>query len=467
MMPPATKRRSRRTGVLATLLGCLCALGVSGAGAAPNPSTQTYPLGDSARASGLAIGPDGNLWFAGNKAGGLPGDLVGRITPAGAVTRLPLAPGPAARGGKIALGPDGRLWFTDPDTNQVGRVDTAGQYVLFAIPTAGAEAGEIVAGPGEAMWFVEQAADKVARVDMNGVVTEFPLPAGARPSGIAKGSDGALWITEKVPGRIARMAANGVVTDQYSLLNPAARPHSIVAGPDGNLWFTEEGAPRIGRISVGGTIDEFRIPGANGTRELALGADGNLWFTAGSAIGSISATGQTGEPECIDAACSWPINALAKGPDGELWFATDSAIVPGGGGTQLQSLMAGGLVGKFHAPRLQTRLGKRITAVNDGLTTVAVSCHGGSAGQSCRGWLRMRATQPSREGRRGRATVLLDQRRYRLEPASARRLPLFLGARGRRALARAGGRLAVEVSVTRVDSGATSKRFVLKARRQR
>ncbi len=455
-----SKRRWRRAGWLAALLGCLCALGAGAAAAAPNPDTQAFSLGAGARATGLAVGPDGNLWFAGTTAAPPSGDLIGRFTTTGATTLFRLPDRSISRGGKIAAGPGGHLWFTDPDTNQVGRVDAAGHYELFPIPTAGAEAGEIVAGPGDSMWFVETAVDKVARVDASGAVTEFPLPPGARPAGIAKGPDGALWITEKGLGKIARMTPKGELAHEYPLSNPASRPHAIVVGPGGDLWFSEEAVPRIGRITTAGAMDEFRIPGTNGTRELALGADGYLWFTTGSAIGSIAADGRSGEPECIEASCRYPINALAKGPDGELWFASDAAVSVGGGGTAIQVLQAGGLVGKFRAPLLQVRLGKRATRVNDGLTTVAVSCHGGSAGEACRGWLRMTTRQGGRN-------VLLDQRRYRLDPATGRRLPLFLGARGRRALARAHGRLAVEVSVTRIDANGASKRFVLQARGRR
>ena len=51
----------------------------------------------------ITLGPDGNLWFA--------GDLdhqVGRITPHGAITYFPDADLPAEA---IITGPDGNLWL--------------------------------------------------------------------------------------------------------------------------------------------------------------------------------------------------------------------------------------------------------------------------------------------------------------------------------------------------------------------
>lgn len=443
---------------LALIAAALAVLALAAAGrAATEGESRLTALREGTHASGLVAGAGGSIWFVGFRASGE--GVVGRVDSGGAVSEYPLGPS-GGSGGAIAAASDGSFWFTRTGVGEVGRVTPGGAITSYPLPSAGAEPGAIVAGPGNAMWFVEEAADKVGRVDSSGKVTEFQLAPGARPTGIATGPDGALWIAEKGQGRIARMGSNGSVTNTYALPDRESRPHAIVLGPDGALWFSDESRPAIGRITTAGAIEELPVPSDDGTRELVLGADGNLWFTSGYAIGSIGPGGETGEPACVGSACDLPVTGLAKGSDGELWFGTGyRALRAGQGGTQIPALSESGFVGRFAPPPVRVRLGRRPTPVSDGLTTVALSCHGGSAEEACRGWLKLTAKLGGRR-------MMLDRHRYRLDPASGRRLPLLLGARGRRALAQ-GGRLRVQVGASLFDGSGARRNFVLQARGRR
>ncbi len=451
--PSIRSARGRLAPIAAALI--TLAFAASGQAATEGESSLTALRGGT-HATGLVAGAGGSIWFVGFRASGE--NVVGRIDSEGAVSEFPLD-SPGGAGGAIAAAPDGSFWFTETGAGEVGRVTPGGAIDEFALSLSEAEPGAIVAGPGNAMWFVEEGADKVARVDGGGKVTEFPLAAGARPTGIANGPDGALWIAEKGLGRIARMTASGTVTNTYALPE-GSQPHAIVLGPDQALWFSDESGPQIGRITAAGALEQFPIPGENGTRELTVGADGNLWFTTGYAIGSVAPSGETGEPVCVGSACDLPVTALAKGSDGEIWFGTGyRALRAGRGGTQVPALSESGFVGRFFAPPVRVRLGKKATRVKDGLTTVALSCHGGSASEACRGWLRLSA-------KLGGRNVLLDQHRYRLDPASGRRLPLLLGARGRQGLAGA-RRLRVQISASLFDGSGARRNFVLQGRGRR
>ena len=66
--------------------------------------------------SGIAVGPDGNLWFLENN-----GNRVDRITPAGVITPYPV-PTINAFLEHIVAGPDGNLWFTEGGGNKIGRI---------------------------------------------------------------------------------------------------------------------------------------------------------------------------------------------------------------------------------------------------------------------------------------------------------------------------------------------------------
>ncbi len=93
----------RHTALVALLI--FSALGCYGS---PNQGSGTEFTADGAGRQGdIALGPDGNVWFAtGN--GNDPG--LGRASPSGAVTVFPLTTVAVA----VASGPDGNIWFTEP-----------------------------------------------------------------------------------------------------------------------------------------------------------------------------------------------------------------------------------------------------------------------------------------------------------------------------------------------------------------
>ena len=79
----------------------------------------------------IVNGPDGNLWF------GEAFGKIGRITPQGQVTELPLptpAGGAAPSLSAMTAGPDGNLWAIDNANNTVDRISEQGQVTAFPIP---------------------------------------------------------------------------------------------------------------------------------------------------------------------------------------------------------------------------------------------------------------------------------------------------------------------------------------------
>lgn len=239
--------------------------------------------------SGIVAGPDGNLWFTqADFEFGFEG-YISRITPAGDITQFRTGSFPH----DIALGSDGAFWFTESNiqANSIGRITTAGAYTSHRIPTSGYPWG-IAAGPDGSLWFTEHA-NKIGRITTSGAITEFPIPTAASgPLGITAGPDGNLWFTESGANKIGRITTTGVITE-FPIPTAASGPRSITAGPDGNLWFTESGSNRIGRITITGVITEFEIPTSTARPiGIAAGPDGNIWFTEFNAnkIGRLTLT---------------------------------------------------------------------------------------------------------------------------------------------------------------------------------
>ena len=107
----------------------------SGIGHLNDPPTalDEFPLASSSQPVGIAAGPDGNLWIAENVS-----DKIARMTTAGALTGDFLAPGPSSSAsgsapGFITAGADGNMWFGDL-FGAVGRITTGLDPPAFRDP---------------------------------------------------------------------------------------------------------------------------------------------------------------------------------------------------------------------------------------------------------------------------------------------------------------------------------------------
>jgi hypothetical protein len=103
------------------------------------------------------VGPDGNLWFTEAQA-----TRIGRMSPAGALTEVPLPAGNGTYG--IAAGVDGNVWFTESTANRIGKITPSGAVTELDVPTPSAGPTEIVSGPDGNLWFTEFNGDRIGRI---------------------------------------------------------------------------------------------------------------------------------------------------------------------------------------------------------------------------------------------------------------------------------------------------------------
>jgi streptogramin lyase len=261
----------------------------------------------------IAVGADGNLWFA-EQTG-----KIARITPMGQITEFTVPTSGSTPVG-ITAGHDGNVWFTEYSSNRIGRITPTGTIQEYVVPTPASLPYAITAGPGGNVWFTEYQASKIGEISSTGTFTEYSVTAGSDPAGIATGPDGNLWFTEYYGNKIGRLTPTGALTE-FPVPTSGCVPWGIVAGPDGNLWFTEAFAGKIGRITTAGSITEFPLgTGSASPAYIAAGADGNLWFAEESTnrIGQITPNGNITEYS-VPTAGSFPFGITA-GPDGNLWF---------------------------------------------------------------------------------------------------------------------------------------------------
>ena len=344
MDAPTTAGRSRlfspvRPLAVALLAVLLVGLVPAAATADPVGAITEHPLPTAESApQGIAVGPDGNLWFTETQ-----GNRIGRITPGGAITEFAL-PNDGSSPEGITAGPDGNLWFTEGPGNRIGRITTAGTITEFPLPHATSNPAGIAVGPDGNVWFTEFGGNRVGKITTSGVIAEFGLPTpGSAPVAIVTGPDGNLWFTEFLGNRLARMAPDGSGLTEITMPNADSRPNYIVVGPDSKIWFTEQTGDRVARIATDMTgLTEFPLPAGALPDGITFGCDGNVWVAEafGDAIGRLAPDGASFTEFALPNAKSGPIE-IVPGPDQNLWFTEGVLDFVGINGNRIGKIGAG------------------------------------------------------------------------------------------------------------------------------
>ena len=263
-----------------------------------------------ALADGIAVGPDGNIWFT-----EFHSRRIGRITPAGKITRF----GEPARGpADITTGPDGALWFTEYG-ERVGRITTTGKITELPVPFGNYRG--IASGADGRLWFVDKDGDKVVAMTPQGAATTYQLAQGSTPEEIVAGPDGNMWVTLFSRHGVARITPAGVISE-FLLPTSDGNPSGITVGGDGALWFSLAQYPGVGRVTTDGAIAAFIVAGAGpgGATGIASGSDGALWLTypAANRIGRLTLAGAYTEV-ALPTAGAKPLKVVGS-PATDVWF---------------------------------------------------------------------------------------------------------------------------------------------------
>ena len=214
---------------------------------APAPIATQFPLSMYSDPRNILLGPNGNLWF-GEHTGN-----VGQITTAGLIMQIPVPHANPVNAG-LAVAPDGAIWFAETFHNKLGRITMDGHVTTCFFP---GPAG-IAVGPDGNLWVSEFLAGKVASVTPSipqhqqacTISGEWALSSTqSSPKGVAVGSDGNLYFAEFGTGKIAQVTTDGAV-NEIDIPTPNSGPWNLTSGPDGNIWFTESLVGKIGKLTV-------------------------------------------------------------------------------------------------------------------------------------------------------------------------------------------------------------------------
>ena len=163
---------------------------------------------------------------------------VAASAPVGAFTEFTIPTASSFPTG-IAAGPDGNLWFTESDTSKIGRVTPTGTMTEFTIPTASSAPQVIAAGPDGNLWFTENAGNQIGRVGAGvaGASVRAPSVTGSGQQGtqqVCQGDQWAQWAGE--PPSYSAFSFDGYqwLRDGTPIAGQTGQSYTPVAGDVGH-----------------------------------------------------------------------------------------------------------------------------------------------------------------------------------------------------------------------------------------
>src|ERR1700681_4900888 len=179
---------------------------------------------------------------------------------------------------RLAIGPDGEAWFArSHPTRTIGRVDGT---IHVDVPD---DVGDVLAlrGARDGLWFAT--ANALGFVTRAGALLRVPLPDGflarayAAPR-LAVAPDGTVWVGgEKV---VAHADRHGVLRT-VRLPNASSRLSALTVGCDGTLYAADALGTQLARISPDGALEEYPT-GLFTIDALTTATDCRTWFVGGS-----------------------------------------------------------------------------------------------------------------------------------------------------------------------------------------
>lgn len=257
------------------------------------------------------VGPDGRVWFVGQR-----GDYLAYLEPgSGTMVRYPLDPGTGPH--NLIVADDGTVWYAGNRDRHIGALDPGtGTIEEYPMPNPDARDPHTLVfnGAGD-IWFTVQGGNFIGKLDTgSGDVRLVEVPTdGARPYGIKVASDGRPWIVMVGTYKLATVDPETFDLREIDLPRTDANPRRVGITSDGSVWYVDYTQGYLGRYDPGtGDFREWRTPSGQESRPYGMAVDGRdrIWFV------------ETG-PE--------PNRLVGFDPEREAFFGTTP--IPTGGGT--------------------------------------------------------------------------------------------------------------------------------------
>jgi len=137
--------------------------------------------------------PDGSVWYT---ALASSGDRIGKITRTGDVTEYTEGITKDALAGSIALGADGNMWFAEDEIGKVAKITPAGVVTEYKPLDDGIVPGKLVSGRDGNIWTIDKWDNRIVKIAPDGVAVGYHVQnvkridknSNALPTGLEEGA---------------------------------------------------------------------------------------------------------------------------------------------------------------------------------------------------------------------------------------------------------------------------------------
>jgi virginiamycin B lyase len=202
-------------------------------------------------------------------------------------------------------------------------------FTEWVAPTLGQRARDPVEAADGSIWWAGQWGNLIGRIDpATGEMTEYLLPAEAKPHSINIDRDGIAWYTGNGNGTIGKLDPKTGEITEFAMPDAAARdPHTAEFDADGILWFTLQQSNMVGRLDPKtGDVKLAKMKTA-GARPygIKIARNGTPWVACNGSNCLVRIDPATMEPTEIELPLDGTtVRRLDIAGDGAIWYVNSS-----------------------------------------------------------------------------------------------------------------------------------------------
>jgi streptogramin lyase len=218
----------------------------------------------------IATDSDGIAWISEANTG-----MLGRFDPNSlAYTRIspPVAKNPDVRLHSIAVDPRGLVWFVDdgPNARMLQYNPKSGEFKSYPIPeyrypiapdSTPARLVTLRFREGN-VWATGIAGNWLVKLDPSTrKTTEYPVPKGSSPYGLAVGGDHNVWFSAEVGNVVGRLDPATGLFSYFDVPTPKSVVRGMATDAEGNLWVAGTESGNLLKVDFrNGVFAEFNLP---------------------------------------------------------------------------------------------------------------------------------------------------------------------------------------------------------------
>jgi virginiamycin B lyase len=259
-------------------------------GTAAKYVAMEFSLPSGSMPSDVAVDSQGVVWVSERNTG-----MIGRFD-ANSLTYTRIASPPAKNPkfqlNSIAVDPRGQVWYVDdgPNARMLQYNPKSREFNSYPIPDYRWPVSEIGWARIATLRFLDNnvwgtgiTAERVLKLDPSTrKVTEYSVPRGSAPLGLAIGGNNMIWYAAEVGNAIVRLDPTDGRLTPHQVPTPRSDLRGMAADAEGNLWVAATESGKLVKVdNRTGNATEFTVPSeGSGPYSVDIDTKRNLvWFS--------------------------------------------------------------------------------------------------------------------------------------------------------------------------------------------